>query len=89
MPDGKVEWVRSEECRNMEQTLNYEGGCIAIFDLCVFDHQVGDDKKSFIFEVDLEYPPELQQRVDDYLLVQEVMTIEPEITGEKQHNLRA
>ena len=46
-------------------------------------------KKSFILEVDLEYPPELHEQDDDYLLAPEVMTIEPEITGEKQHNLRA
>ena len=39
--------------------------------------------------MDLKYPPELHERNDDYLLTPEVMTIEPEITGEKQHNLRA
>ena len=37
----------------------------------------------------MEYLPELQERDDDYPLPPEVMTIEPEITGEKQHNLRA
>ena len=37
----------------------------------------------------MEYPPELHERDDDYPLAPEVMTIEPEITGEKQHNLRA
>ena len=37
----------------------------------------------------MEYPPKLHERDDDYLLAPEVMTIEPEITGEKQHNLRA
>ena len=48
-----------------------------------------EDKKSFILEVDLEYPPELHERDDNYTLAPEVMIIEPEITGEKQHNLRA
>ena len=37
----------------------------------------------------MEYPPELHERDDDYPLAPEVITIEPEITGEKQHNLRA
>ena len=39
--------------------------------------------------MDLEYRPKLDERDDDYPLAPEVMTIEPEITGEKQHNLRA
>ena len=39
--------------------------------------------------MDLEYPAELHKQDDDYPLGPEVMTIEPEITGEKQHNLRA
>ena len=37
----------------------------------------------------MEYSPELHERDDDYPLAPEVMTIEPEITSEKQHNLRA
>ena len=37
----------------------------------------------------MEYPPELHERDDDYPLAPVVMTIELEITGEKQHNLRA
>ena len=39
--------------------------------------------------MDFEFPPELHERDDDYPLAPEVMIIEPEITGEKQHNLRA
>ena len=35
------------------------------------------------------YPPKLYKRDDDYLLAPEVITIEPEITGKKQQNLRA
>ena len=89
MPDGKFEWVSVNECRAMEQQLNFPDGSIAIFDLGLFDHRVLDEKKSFIFEVDLEYPPKLHERDDDYPLAPEVMTIEAEITGEKQHNLRA
>ena len=90
MPDGYFEWVTDDECRNMEQLLNYADGRIAIFDTGLFDHRENEkDKKSFILEVDLKYPPELHERDDDYPLAPEVMTIEPEITGEKQHNLRA
>ena len=69
--------------------MNYADGRIAIFDTGLFDHRENkEDKKSFILEVDLEYPPELHEQDDDYPLAPEVMTIEPKITGEKQHNLR-
>ena len=90
MPDGDFEWLRQEECRVMGMLFNYADGRIAIFDTGLFDHKENEeDKKSFILEVDLEYPPEMHERDDDYPLAPEVMTIEPEITGEKQHNLRA
>ena len=90
MPDGDFEWVSDDECRNMEQFSNYADGRIAIFDTGLFDHRENkEDTKSFILEVDLEHPPELHERDDDYPLAPEVMIIEPEITGEKQHNLRA
>ena len=39
--------------------------------------------------MDLKYLSELHERGDDYPLAPEVMTIEPEITCERQHNLRA
>ena len=45
--------------------------------------------KQYIFEVELDSPPELHERDDDYPLVPETMNIDAEITGEKQHQLRA
>ena len=69
--------------------MNYADGRIAIFDTGLFDHQKNEtDKTSLVLEVDFEYPPKLHERDDDYPLDPEVITIKPEITGEKQHNLR-
>ena len=31
MPDGDFEWVSDDECRNLEQLLNYADGRIAVF----------------------------------------------------------
>ena len=90
MPDNDFEWLRQEESRDMDLLLNYTDGRIAIFDTGLFDHRENEeDKKSYIFEVDMEYPPELHERDDDYPLASEVMTIEPEINNKKQHNLQA
>ena len=80
MSDGDFEWMSDDECRNSEQLLNYTDGRIAIFDTGLFNHRENEkDKKRFIFEVDLKYPPELHERDDDYPLALKVMTIEPEI----------
>lgn len=88
MPDGEFVWVSADDCRIMEQTLNFAAGRIAMFDLDIFYHRMGDEQKSLILDVHLKYSPELNERDDDYPLAQEVMTIEPEINSEKQHNLR-
>ena len=45
MPERKFEWVSQDECRTMEQTLNFADGRIAMFDLGIFDHRVLDEKK--------------------------------------------
>ena len=82
--------MSDDESCNMEQLLNYADGRIAIFDYGLFDYRENEeDKKSFISKVDLEYPPELHERDEDYPLTPEVLTIEFEITGDKQHNLLA
>ena len=89
IPDGDYEWVSDDKCRNLEELLNYADGRIAIFDTGLFDHRENEeDKKIFILEVDFKYPPELHERDDDYPLAPVVMIIKPELTGEKQHNLR-
>ena len=47
--------------------LNYANGRIVIFDTKLFDNRENEeDKKRFILEMDLEYPPELHERDDDY-----------------------
>ena len=90
IPDCDFEWLSKSECRDMELLLNYAHCRMVLFDTGLFDHLENEkDIKNFIFGVDLEYPPELHEHDDDYPLAPEVMTIELEITSEKQHNLRA
>ena len=48
-----------------------------------------ESPRHFIFEVDIEYPSDLHESDDDYPMAPELMTIAPEITGPKQHELRA
>ena len=70
--------------------MNYADDRIAMFDTGLFDHRENEeDKKSFILEMDLEYLTKLHEREDENPLAPEVMTIEPELTGEMQHTLRA
>ena len=90
MSDGDFEWLSQDEFRDMRLLVNYANGRIDIFDTGVFDYRENDEenKKIFILEVNLEYSPELHERDDDYPLTPEVLTIEPEITGDKQHNIR-
>ena len=78
MLDGDLEWVSQDECRDMGHLLNYADGRIAIFDTKLFNYWENEnDKTSFIFELDLEYPPELYERVNDYPLALDVTSIEP------------
>ena len=79
MPDGDFEWLNNAECREMENRL-----INAIERNEIFGHTRG-----YILEVDMDYPQELHERDDDYPMAPELITIEAEITGEKQHELRA
>ena len=45
--------------------------------------------RHLIFEVDIKYLSTLHERVNDYQMAPELITITPEITGPKQHELRA
>ena len=90
MPDNDFEFVTDDDCRNMEQLLNYAKSRIAIFNTGLFDYRENEnDKNIFIFEVDFEYQTEQHERANDYPPAPKVMTIEFETTSKKQHNLRA
>ena len=68
----------------MKILLNYADGQMAIIDIEILNNRENEeDKTSFIFEVDLEYSPQLHNRDDNHFLAPDMMKIEPEITSEK------
>lgn len=76
MQDRDFEWLSKDECRDMELLMTYADKRIAILDIVVFDHRENNEKhKSFIINVDLEYPPANHERDDDYVLALELMII--------------
>ena len=80
VPEKDYEWLSDDECRDAERALQIK----EMRDL-YFKHD-----RHYIFEVDLDYPPELHDCDDDYPLAPETMTIDAlMVNGEKQVQLRA
>ena len=79
MPDGDFEWLSDAECRVIKHPLINVITQYKIFSL----------NRSYIFEVNLDYCQEQNERDDDYPMAPKLMTIKAEIIGKKQHNLRA
>ena len=79
LPNDEYEWVSNDDCRDAFAALQEKA---------VRDRWY-DQETHYIFGVDLDYPPELLDIDDDYPLARETIYIDAEITGEKQHQLRA
>ena len=79
MPYGDFEWLSNTKCREMEHRL------INV----VERNKIFGHNRSYIFKFDMNYPLELHERDDDFWMAPELIIIEAEITGEKQHELRA
>lgn len=83
LPYGGYENLSAEECRAAETALS---GSPEARDAFFF---VDREKHGpyYIFQVDLEYPPEIHDRDDDYPMAPELMDITPEMLSETHHRL--
>ena len=80
LPEKDYEWFSDVECRDAE----------AAFLIKETKDPYFQQERHYIFEVNLDYPPELHDRDDDYPLAPETITIDPRMAdGEKQVKLRA
>ena len=80
LPDDDFAWLSDQECRDAE---------VAIRDPVTRQAFFNQADSNYIMEVDLEYPPELHERDDDYPLAPENISISDQNTGPKQHEPRA
>ena len=74
--------MSDDECCTAKQLLNFAKIRIAIFNTGLFDHcEYAEDKKSFILEVELEYPMEVNEWDVNYPEGPKIFPFKLEITG--------
>lgn len=73
LEDNDFAWLSEQECLEAETAMRV---------ICTGDHFFSQ-ATHYILEVNLEYPPELHDRDDDYPLTLETMMIEQHITSHK------
>jgi hypothetical protein len=83
LPNGDFTWLSEDECRAAEVALGESKETRDAF-FKVNPITLG---WYYILQVDLEYPPEIHDRDDDYPMAPEQMDIAPEMLSETQHRL--
>ena len=83
LPTGDFNWLSEDECRAAEVSLSGSEEMREAF-FRVDPETLG---WYYILQVDLEYPPEIHDRDDDYPMAPELLDITPEMLSETQHRL--
>ena len=83
LPNGDFTWLSEDECRAAEVSLSGSEEMREAF-FRVDPETLG---WYYILQVDLEYPPEIHDRDDDYPMAPELLDITPEMLSETQHRL--
>ena len=83
LPNGDFTWLSEDECRAAEVSLTGSEEMRDAF------FRVDPETLAwyYILQVDLEYPPEIHDRDDDYPMAPELMDIVPEMLSDTQHRL--